>query len=89
VDADGWSFWATPKSPDNIGWEGLFRFDHLDPDQSMDGRRDRVIAGISYWFPHQGGVSTAVMFDFENVDNKDVPTRPDERRYAVHALLNF
>jgi hypothetical protein len=89
VDGEGWSFWATPKSPDNIGWEGLFRFDHLDPDQSMDGRRDRVIAGISYWFPHQGGVSTAVMFDFENVDNKDVPTRPDERRYAVHALLNF
>jgi hypothetical protein len=30
------------------------------------------------------------LIDFENVDNQHfVPDRPDERRYAVHALLNF
>ena len=49
-----------------------------------------MIAGVAYWFPHQGRVSTALLFDFENVDNNDfVPARPDERRFAVHALVNF
>ena len=38
----------------------------------------------------RAAVSTALLFDFENVDNKDfAPVRPDERRYAVHALVNF
>ena len=35
-------------------------------------------------------MTTALLFDFENVDNQDfVPARSDERRYAVHALVNF
>jgi hypothetical protein len=90
VDSRGWSLWATPKTPDNIGWEGLIRFDHLDPDKTLDAVRNRTLLGAAYWFPHQGAVSTALLFDFENVDNKDfVPARPDERRYAVHALVNF
>jgi hypothetical protein len=90
VDGKGFSFWATPKTPDNIGWEGLIRFDHIEPDKSLDARRNRTILGVAYWFPHQGGVSTALLIDFENVDNQHfVPDRPDERRYAVHALLNF
>ena len=85
--ARGWSFWATPKTPDNIGWEGLIRFDHLEPNKTLDARRNRTILGVAYWFPHQGGVSTALLLDFENVDNTDFePVRPDERRYAVHAL---
>jgi hypothetical protein len=90
VDAQGWSFWANPKTPDNVGWEGLLRFDHLDPNTDQEGRRNRTIVGISYWFPHQGGVSTALLFDFENVSNdRFVPVRPDERRWAVHGLVNF
>jgi hypothetical protein len=90
VDGHGWSIWATPHTPDNIGWEGLLRFDHLEPDKSLDGRRNRTIAGVAYWFPHQGAVAAALLFDYENVDNKDfVPDQPDQRRYAVHALVNF
>ena len=90
VDGHGWSAWVTPKTPDNIGWEGLVRFDHMEPDKTLEGRRNRAILGVSYWFPHQGTVSTALLFDFENVDNNDfAPARPDERRYAVHALVNF
>ena len=58
--------------------------------RSLDARRNRTIVGAAYWFPHQGTVSTALLFDFENVDNKDfTPARPDERRFAVHALVNF
>jgi hypothetical protein len=90
VDARGWSFWMTPKSPDNVGWEGVLRFDHLEPNTDQDARRNRALIGAAYWFPHQGSVSTALLFDFENVDNdRFVPTRSDERRWAVHTLITF
>jgi hypothetical protein len=90
VDARGWSAWITPKTPDNIGWEGLLRFDHLEPSSTLAARRNRTIAGVAYWFPHEGSVTTALLFDFENVKNdRFVPVRSDERRFAVHALVNF
>ena len=91
TDGRGWSAWVTPKTrTDSIGWEGLFRVDHLEPDTSQPARRNRAIVGAAYWFPHQGNVTTALLFDIENVDNKDfVPARRDERRFAVHALVNF
>jgi hypothetical protein len=91
VDARGWSVWATPKmGATSTGWEGLLRFDRLEPDTSADGRRTRTIAGIAYWFPHQGSVTTALLFDFERVNNEDfLPGRSDERRYALHMLVNF
>ena len=34
--AQGWSFWATPKSPDNIGWEGLSASITSSPTRSVD-----------------------------------------------------
>jgi hypothetical protein len=90
VKGRGWSAFATPKSADNVGLEGLFRFDHMKPDTDAPGTRNRTIVGVSYWFPHQGGVAAALLFDVEDVDNQDfAPARPDERRYAVHALVNF
>lgn len=91
VDARGWSVWATPKmGATSTGWEGLLRFDRLEPDTRVDARRSRTIAGIAYWFPHQGNVTTALLFDFEGVDNEDfVPARSDERRYALHMLVSF
>ena len=79
-----------PKTPDNIGWEGLIRFDHLEPNKTLDARRNRTILGVAYWFPHQGTVTSALLLDFENVGNNDfTPPRSDERRYAVHALISF
>jgi hypothetical protein len=70
--------------------EGLLRFDHLEPNDDLPGKRDRIIGGVAYWFPHQGNVATALLFDIENVDNHDfVPARADERRFAVHALVQF
>jgi hypothetical protein len=90
TDARGWSAWVTPKSSDGIGVEGLLRFDHLKPSKTADTTRDRTIAGVSYWFPKQGGVSTALLFDVEHVQNDGfAQSRPDERRFAVHALVNF
>jgi len=91
LDSDGFSFWVTPKT--TKGWEGLLRFDHLKRDQTTAANRnttDRTIAGVSYWFPRQGNVSAVLLFDYEQVDYKDfAPARSDEKRFAVHMLINF
>jgi hypothetical protein len=91
VDGRGWSVWVTPKqSATNTGFEGLLRYDRLEPDTHNDSVRGRFIAGVAYWFPHQGPVTAALLFDYEQVDNDDfVPARTDERRYAVHMLVSF
>ena len=88
VHGDGFTIWATPKTA--RGWEGLLRFDFLKPDENQDGERTRSIFGVAYWFPRRGGATTALLFDIENVDNDGFrPDRPDERRFAVHMLVNF
>jgi hypothetical protein len=90
---EGLSVWATPKSSKGWGWEGLLRYDHLVQEQAtstVDGTRNRTIAGIAYWFPRQGSVSSALLLDYELVDNRNyAPVRSDERRWALHALVNF
>jgi len=88
VNAHGWSAWVTPRT--TIGWEGLLRFDHLEPNTSGLGTRDRVIGGVAYWFPMQGNVTTALLLDVDNTEFKDfTPAQPTLRRLAVHMLLNF
>ena len=88
VDANGYSFWIIPRSPK--GWEGLLRYDHLEPNQDVSGIRTRWIGGIAYWFPHQGNVSTSLMLDVDqaNFDNFATP-QPTVTKYAVHGLVNF
>jgi hypothetical protein len=91
LDSNGFSVWVTPKT--TKGWEGLLRFDHLEREQStatVKGKTDRTIAGVSYWFPHLGTVSTVLLLDYEQVNYDDfAPVRPDEKRWAVHMLVNF
>ena len=93
LDGHGYSGWVTPKTPKGHGWEGLLRFDHLVQEQATsttDGHRNRTIAGVAYWFPRQNPVSAAILLDYEQVDNDDyAPVRADERRWAVHMLINF
>jgi hypothetical protein len=88
IDARGFSVWATPRATN--GWEGLLRYDQLEPNTDVSGKRKRVIGGVAYWFPHQGNVSTALLFDIDQQTfvNFAVP-QPTQRRYAVHALVNF
>ncbi|HEX9365270.1 MAG TPA: hypothetical protein VF921_01515 [Vicinamibacterales bacterium] len=85
----GWSAWVTPRT--TKGWEGLLRFDHLEPNKDVSNQtRTRTIAGVSYWFPHQGTVSTALLFDVDNAKfNNFTPAPPTQRKIAVHALVNF
>ena len=88
VDGHGFSVWATPKAPN--GWEGLLRYDQLEPNSNLDAKRKRTIAGVAYWFPHQGTVSTALLFDLEQVNFDDfAPPQPTQRRFTLHALVNF
>ena len=86
------------QTPDGYLWiaaseEGLLRFDHLEREQTtatVKGKTDRTIAGVSYWFPRQGNVSSALLVDYEQVNYDDyAPARSDERRWAVHMLVNF
>ncbi len=88
VEGEGWSAWATPRT--TKGLEGLIRFDHLEPDDTTNRKRDRTIVGIAYWLPHQGTVSSAFLLDYEQVKNKNfaIPI-PRQQRIALHALVNF
>jgi hypothetical protein len=85
VDASGWSFWATPRT--TKGLEGLFRYDSLKPDKTVDARRNRTIAGVSYWFKTEK--AAALLANVEHVSNDKALNRANETRYALHALFAF
>ena len=89
ADGRGWSLFVTPRP--GKGLEGLVRIDRFEPDQDVSARvRKRTIAGVAYWFPTQGGVTTALMLDVDRATfDGFAPARPNERRIALHALLNF
>lgn len=89
VDGRGHSIWFTPRS--TIGFEGLFRYDRLNPNRSNDSTKERWIAGVAYW-PKMtvGTVSSSILLDYEQVRYRDfAPARPTERRIALHMLVNF
>jgi hypothetical protein len=89
VEGDGYSFWVTPKT--TFGLEGLFRYDHLNPNDTNDSKKTRVIGGVAYW-PKMAvtTVNTAILLDVEQVKYRDfAPARPTENRFAVHMLVTF
>ncbi len=91
VNGRGWSFWVTPRS--KIGIEGLFRYDSMKHDTSATFENQinqRTIAGIAYWFPKQGGVSSALLLDYEQYTYANyLSPQPTQRRWAVHGLVQF
>jgi hypothetical protein len=100
LDGKGWSFWATPKKafPNGSSIEGLIRYDHMKPGgmasataiTSPDGVNQRWIGGVAYWFPKQGSVSAALLFDIENVTYSYwSPEKPTQQRVFVHSLISF
>lgn len=92
VPASGWSWWATPRLPKENGssLELLLRYDHLQPNTAVDATRTRTIAGIAYWFPHQGSVSSALLLDYDGQTFQNfTPAQPAQKKIAVHALVNF
>lgn len=89
VEARGWSAWMTPKL--GRGWEALLRIDSLEPDRATEDRKkNRTIAGLAYWFPLEGNLETALLLATESVRyTRFLPARPNERRFTLHALVNF
>ena len=88
VDGRGFSVWATPRATN--GWEGLLRYDRMTPNTDLSNQvRSRTIAGVAYWFPHQGSVSSALLFDYDGQTFRNITGTPQQRRLAVHALVNF
>jgi hypothetical protein len=85
VKQNGYDFWITPKT--NIGIEGFFRYDNVKPNTTVDGRRQRVIAGLSYWF--KAAKPAALLLDYEKVTNDAILNRANEKRFALHCLFNF
>ncbi len=89
VKGDGWSVFVTPRT--RWGVEGLFRYDYFIPDTQFDfQKRKHTVAGVAYWFPHQGNVSAALMLDYDNVTFEQfAPAQPTQRKIAVHAQVAF
>jgi hypothetical protein len=88
VDGKGYSIWITPRFTHGV--EALVRYDDLKPNRDVDARRKRTIAGVAWWLPHQGTVASAFLLDYEQVNNSGfVPAVPQQKRVALHALVNF
>jgi hypothetical protein len=87
ADGRGYSIWLTPKTL--IGWEGLIRYDRLEPNTTFENQvRDRKIFGVAYWFPHQGNVATAVLLDYDGQTFQNIATAK-QSRLAVHGQIVF
>ena len=52
----------------------------MDPNKSTNQERTRTIVGLSYWFPHQGNVSTALLLDYDNATFKNFTPATARRR---------
>jgi hypothetical protein len=100
LDGTGYSFWATPKKvfPNGSSIEALIRYDHNKPGgtasataiSSPDGLNVRWIAGGAYWFPKQGSVSAALLFDVQTETYTNyTPAKTDTKRYYLHTLISF
>jgi hypothetical protein len=87
VKGEGWSVWATPRS--TKGWEGLLRWDSLKPDKDVDAKKERKVAGVAYWFTALKPAAAALLLDYEHVTYDELLAKPNETRYALHALFNF
>jgi hypothetical protein len=87
VHAKGYTVWVTPRT--TFGLEGLFRYDSLKPNDTIDGRKKRTIVGVAYWFPTFKGVQSAVMLDYTRVKFDSALPGTNSKAWAVHTLINF
>jgi hypothetical protein len=92
TDVDGYSFWVTPffKEKGN-GPEALIRYDSYRPNADTDARRNRLIAGVAYWFPHPGGNATAaLLLDWEQVHfARFTTTQQKQEKLMLQGLISF
>ncbi len=90
IHRDGFSIWATPRTP--IGIEALLRYDELNTnkDLSPKPKRKRFIAGLAYWPKLEGGKTVAFLLDYDELKVENItPLPPKDKRWALHTLWNF
>jgi hypothetical protein len=88
VKSNGWSVWVEPRT--KIGLEGLFRYDDLKPNESVDARKKRTLVGVSYWFKFsKAGLAAAILGDYEQVKYDSALAKPTEKRYELKTLFNY
>jgi hypothetical protein len=89
VVGQGFSIWATPRSPS--GWEALLRYDRMTPNTDLDTQgRSRRILGIAYWLPVRGPLAAALLLDYDSATFKNFqPAQPKQQRIALHGQVNF
>jgi len=88
VSSDGYTIWATPRT--TIGIEGLFRYDDLKPNKSINAKKTRTLVGVSYWFKTtRAGLAAAIMADYEQVKYDTLLNKPTEKRFEIKTLFNY
>ncbi len=87
VRSSAYSVWTRLKT--TMGIEGLLRYDSVKPDKSVDGRKNRRIAGVAYWFKTKAPVAAAVLADYEGVTYAATMGKPHETRLALHTLFSY
>ena len=88
VKSDGWSFWAEPRT--RFGLEGLFRYDDLKPNKSLDAKKSRTLVGVTYWFKTtRAGLAAAILADYEEVKYDTPLNKPTEKRFEIKTLFNY
>jgi hypothetical protein len=88
VKSDGWSFWAEPRT--RFGLEGLFRYDNLTPNKSIDAKKSRTLVGATYWFKTtRAGLAAAILADYEEVKYDTPLGKPTEKRFEIKTLFNY
>jgi hypothetical protein len=88
VDGKGYTIWATPKFGTS-GFEALLRHDEFTPNKSVGSqKRKRNIVGLAYWFQHLQGVQSALMVDYDKLDQSSFG-KADDTRYGIKLLINF
>jgi hypothetical protein len=85
----GWTAFVTPRT--KIGWEGLLRYDRIRVDTDRPQQvKSRTIGGVAYWLKPVNGVTSALLVDIETVTFESfTPSQADQRRIAVHMLINY
>ena len=88
VRAKGWSVWITPRPV--AGLEGLFRYDHYQPNTAVRAFKREVIVGAAYWLRRvKAPQAVAVLVDYDRTDYDLALARPDERKWELKALLSL
>ena len=86
--AKGWSVWVNPKTPQGLG--RALRVRPPGPQQDRRPGAERTIVGVSYWFPHQGTVSTALLLDYDDAKFKNfTPAQPEQKKIAHPRAREF